>query len=175
MICLRPAWCLRKFSTKIRHFTNASKPKLLLLLFESSNELLSCRWAHCGSSEFWYPSTRLHGVFLCSRCGSRTRGQNGEGWWSSRKENRARNVLGRSPATRWVTWSLSRLTDPERLARSSTSSQFLLIALISYWGVHPLLHWNAPKARDRQTDSLNCCAVQCELPIVHFWPLILVF
>jgi hypothetical protein len=149
MICLRSAWCPRKFSTKIRRLTNASKPKLLL--FESSNVLLSCRWKHCGSSEFWYPPTRLYGVFLCSRCGSRTRGQNGEEWWSSRKANRARNVLGRSPATRWVTWSLSSLTAQVRWVRSSTSSQLPLTALISYWAVHPLLHWSAPNARAWQT------------------------
>jgi len=166
LLCLRSECCFRKFSTKIRHLTKASKSKLLLLLlfflllFENSNELLSCRWKHCGSSEFWYPPTRLYGVFLCSRCGSRTRGQNGEGWWSSRKANRARNVLGRSPATRWVTWILSRLTDPERWVRISTSSRLLLTALISYWGVHPLLHWSAPNAR---VWRFNCSAVDSEL------------
>jgi len=140
---------------------------LLLLYFVSSNKLLSCRWKLCGSSEFWYPPTRLHGVFLCSRCGSRTRGQNGEGWWSSRKANRARNVLGRSPAIRWATWSLSSLTVPERWVRSSTSRQFLLTALISYWGVHPLLHWSAPNARAWQTVwTVVRSTADCSLPTV---------
>jgi hypothetical protein len=88
-------------------------------------------------------------LFLCSRCGSRMRGQNGDEWWSSRKGKPGINVQGRSPAILWETWRPSSLMHLAPWAQNFTSSHFPRTALPSFWVVHLPHRSSARNARAR--------------------------